>query len=171
MVTDAQNLANLGTATRLSLNALNLYSARSSDWSQAERIAFVQRLAQTILTYPAEFNAGTIYTANAVLGQNFGAMQFDEYYSTGPDGSPSLLKSFVDTGFDAALDMGADVAVVGRGAVKLLASVGRVAENVGQAGEQASATAGGGWLLPAAVIAVVALLTLTAAKEVRRAVS
>lgn len=169
MVTEAQNLANLGSASRLAAQALNLDLLPPSSWAQDERIAYVIGLANRILQYPAQFDADTLAGARSVLGQNFNRMALDDYINAGPDGSASVMKSLFDGAFEG-LNFGfSSTASLGKGAFNLISRTGNVLTNTGSALDTATATAGNSWLVPVAVVAFLALLATDAVRSVRRA--
>lgn len=171
MVTAQQNLANLGTASRLVANQQNLDETPASDWSQDDRIYFIRSLANTIQQYPNDFDARTINNAHLILGQNFDGMALDDFINSAPDGQASLAKIFVDTIGDNFLSAVSAPANLGSAAVSLVNRVASTASNLGDAAERLSAAAASGastanWVFPVALVGFVALLTMSAKKRV-----
>ncbi len=143
MVTDAQNKANLGSATQLAKQSLvsdewgqTLDLVAVSDWSSTDRVAFIQSLAAIILQYPERFSAETLSYAQKIHGTNLGGL------IEGNDGSPSLASIFGNQLVDTSLGMGADIAVVGTSAINVLRNVAQTADNLSRGIQNVTATAG-----------------------------
>lgn len=162
----------LHSAARLAAQSLDLDFTPTADWDQETRIQYVRRLAGIILQYPQSFTPETLASASIITRQNFTAMQLDDYVNAAPDGAPSLAKAAIDAAFDEGMAPAlANVQTLANGIFNVIGSVGRIGTNLGQTGERIAETSASGWLLPVAVVAVVALIAINASKEVRRAVS
>lgn len=147
MVSDQQNLLNLGSAANLAKINLNLDLITPSEWSDDDMVNYLAQLSALILANPNAFTADTLATANYVAGQNLNSLITD------PSGEMPLLKYELENNAMAA---GSDLAKLGQGTLHLIGSIGGTAANLGSAAEGASAAAD--WIIPIAAVAIVYLL-------------
>lgn len=166
-MTTAQNLAMLGSAAQLTAIDLNLDMIPAGDWDQDSRVAYVHALAQRILATPNSFLPSTVASASAILGSNLSGMSLGNYVTESPDGSAAIQKIFVDELGDHVLAAGGAFSDLGNGVLNVISRSGAILSNLGTAGENASKAAGYGWVMPAAVIAVLGLVVVQASRETR----
>lgn len=166
MVTDAQNKANLGSATQLAKqsivsdeweNTLDLVS--NSDWSSTDRVAFIQALASIILQYPERFSTETLTYAQKIHGTNLGGL------IEGNDGAASLSSIFGNQLVDTTLGMGADLAVVGTSTINVLRNVAQSVDNISVGVNKVTSTASSSSLAFIAMAGVILFVALFAAKS------
>lgn len=178
MVSDADNAIALGNAATYASITLGLDGIPSSDWSQDDRLAYIQLLAQSIASDPNSFNQQSLDNANRILNANLGGLQLGNYFSDSPDGSASLPKVFVDSLYDNVMNEASSLASIGTGATSILNRAGTILNNAGVTAENLSAAAAKGAgtvnsaiVIGAVLIGVLVLTVTSGAREARRAFS
>ncbi len=173
MPVDAVNLDNAATFAAI---AAGVDGVPPTLWTQDMRLEYIQTLAQAIVSSPEMFSDQTLHSAQIVLGQNFDGLALDDFINSGPDGSASLAKIFLDElgnqaiGPDSAVNA---IAHIGTAAINVVNKLASAASNTGDAAEKLSKAAANSssWLGPVALVGVVVLLVFAAEKKVARTFS
>lgn len=138
MVTDAQNRANIGSASNLAAQSVGLDHSMAADWDVDEKIAYTRALADTILQYPANFTMATLDLAEKLRG-----FTIDEY----PDASMNPAFDSQDWqlfGYhleNNVVQAGSSIADIGTGVLRAISSIGGTIGNAAEAAENTTSVA------------------------------
>jgi len=145
MVDDVTNSQNLGSASRLAMQSLGIDTIAPSDWTQDERVAFLQAMASIIVNYAQDYTDATVASAQQILQHPPADL------STGSDDAADEWNTFGYTFMNDAQDVvGTPLTAVGNAVSNIITKVANTASNTASAVSNASAVAE--WIIPAGVI-------------------
>lgn len=148
MVTDQQNLLNLGSAANLAKINLNLDLVPESDWSDDDMLGYLAQLRDIILAHPDSFNAASQASAQYMASFDLNVLRQSNYLSDQTQDLHTLQYELQNN----LMSAGNDLAKLGQGTLTLINHIGGTAANVGAAAEQSASSAN--WILPVMAIAL-----------------
>lgn len=137
MITDQQNLQNLGSASNLARYHLNLDLTPVADWTDVEMVAYLEEFKNIILAHPGSFNEQSLATAAYIDRKNLQDLLSPDWFSSEYQDLRTLKYELQNN----VMDAGDDLARLGSGALNLLGSIGGAATNVGTSAENATGAA------------------------------
>lgn len=171
--TISDDTANVGSASQLVAIQLGLDQTPSNQWTDAQRTAFAQAFAQTILTYPDSFTDATIAEAQAVQSANLSMLQSPSgggLWQTIGSGVGTTLAQFWDYNFGGLAVGLSSVASVGTAVLASFSATASVVQQLAQlpgnlAAAAANVTSVLTWALPLAVIIFLYFAARSAGKD------
>ncbi len=160
MVTDQQNLQNLGSASRLAMYHVNLDLTPVAEWSDVDMVNYLDEFKNIILAHPESFSAQSTATAHYIDQKNMQDLIAPDWVSDNGDDLRTLQYQMQNNIYAA----GDDLAKLGQGALNLLGSVGGAATNIGQIAEHSSGAAA--LLIPIIGLAVLYIIVNDPARGV-----
>lgn len=152
MISDIQNLQNLGSASRLAMYHLGLDLTPVAEWSDVDMVSYLEEFKNIILAHPESFNEQSMITAHYVDAKNMQDLLEPDWLN----GEYQALRTMKYELQNSVFDAGDDLASLGRGALNLLGSVGRAGTNVGESAEKATGAAS--LLIPVIALAVLYII-------------